>query len=264
MPTLLDNWKLTESELNTHFEMKYGDPSSTGWSPKRRFKFGYYPAGDVYEATVQKLVNADTKWIDIGGGRGVFPNNNALSEVLARSCKKLVAIDPSENIHDNPYAHEKAMCMFEDFQTEEKFDLATFRMVAEHIDNPEAVLTKLHDLMKPGGIVVIYTINRFSPIPMLTYLIPFALHFKIKHFFWGGEERDTFPVAYKMNTRKQLSDLFEKHHFSEETFQYLDDLSTFYKFNIPNLLELWLWKILKAVDIKYPENNLLGLYRRNE
>jgi len=264
MISMKSNGELTESELYELFEIKYGDPSTTGWAPRRRLKYGYYTPGDIYEATIRKIVNSDTKWIDVGGGSALFPQNKPLSKILADKCKKLVAIDPSENILENPYAHEKVMCMFEDFQTEEKFDLATFRMVAEHISNPEAVLSKLYELLNPNGIVVIYTINKYSPIPIITYLTPFALHNRVKKFFWGTEERDTFPVEYKMNTRKELNKLFREHRFNEIAFLYLDDLSTFYRFKIPNLLELWAWKIYKTIGIRYPEYNLLGVYRRKD
>lgn len=120
--------ELNQSELYEFFEIKYGHPSTTGWSPRRRLKYGYYQPADIYEATVRNLVNSDTKWIDVGGGRAVFPDNSALAEMLANNCKKLVAVDPSENVLENPYADEMAMCIFEDFNTEEKFDLATFEI----------------------------------------------------------------------------------------------------------------------------------------
>lgn len=41
--------------------------------------------------------------------------------------------------------------MFEDFQTDDKFDLATFRMAAEPIANPEAILKKLARLFVTYG-----------------------------------------------------------------------------------------------------------------
>ncbi len=256
------DWKLTESDLYELFKLKYGHTSKSWWSANRRLRYGYYHPGDISEATIQKLVTPNTMWIDVGGGRDVFPHNIELSTILANTCKKLVAIDPSENIYENPYAHEKVMCMFDDFQTEEKFDLVTFRMVAEHIANPKTVLSKINDLLNPDGIVVIYTINKFSPIPIITYFTPFSIHFKIKYYFWRGEEKDTFPVEYKMNTRKELRKLFLEYDFHEETFQYLDDLSTFSRFKTLNLLEIWVWKLFKMFGIRYPENNLLGIYRR--
>ena len=253
--------ELTEADLYEIFVSKYGHPSTAGWSPKRRFSFKYHPPGDIYEATIKKLVNQNTRWIDVGGGRSLFPNNAPLSELLSQKCEKVVAVDPSQNVSENPYVHEKVMCMFEDYITDQKFDLATIRMVAEHINNPEAVLVKLTEVLNPNGLVVIYTINKFSPIPIITYLTPFSFHHKIKKFFWGGEEKDTFPVAYKMNTRKELFRLFSCYNFSEEAFYYLDDLSAFFRFKTLNLLELLLWKGLKSLNMKYPENNLLGIYK---
>lgn len=258
---MLNLSELTKAELYELFEIKYGSPATVGWSPKRRLQFGYYHPSDVYDATIKKLVNTETKWIDVGGGRKLLPYNNKLSKILSKKCKKLVAVDPSQNVMENPYAHEQSMCMFEDFQTSEKFDLATFRMVAEHIENPEAIMIKLKELLNPDGVVVIYTINKFSPIPIVTYLTPFSLHYKIKNFFWGGEEKDTFPVAYLMNTRRELSKLFNDHGFLEESFQYLDDLSTFARFKFFSLMELIIWKVINFMGLKYPEHNLLGVYQ---
>lgn len=243
------------------FVEKYGHPEKTGWSPRQRYKFGYYQAADFYEAIIDKLVSEKTSWIDVGGGRAIFPHNERLSERLAKRCTRMVAVDPSPNVHEHPYAHERHQSLLEDFETEEKFDLATLRMVAEHVTNPDALARKLRELLKTGGMVVIYTINKYSPMPIVTYLTPFSLHFKMKKMIWGGEEKDTFPVAYKMNTRKELRNIFGSQGFIEKHFQYLDDLSTFSKFRYLNLLELSVWKGLNTIGLRYPENNLLGVYQ---
>jgi SAM-dependent methyltransferase len=256
-------WELADADLHRLFEMKYGHPDTAGWSPRRRLKYGYYHPSDIYEAVVEKLVGSSTKWIDVGGGRALFPDNTRLSAILAKRCERLVAVDPSENVFENPYAHLRVNCKIEDFETDVKFDLATFRMVAEHISNPEAVLFRLSKILTESGIVVIYTINKVSPIPIITRFIPFSYHYRVKRLFWKGEEKDTFPVAYKMNTRKTLKVLFSKYGFIEQAFMYLDDLSTFSGFKTLNLLELWAWKLFRQLRIKYPENNLLGIYRRS-
>lgn len=252
---------LTDDDLYQLFLIKYGHPESVGWSPRRRLRFSYYQPGDYYEAIVDKLVTTSTAWVDVGGGRAIFPQNEKLSKHLAQRCKKMVAVDPSPNVHEHPCAHERHQSLFEEFETEERFDLATFRMVAEHVVNPDVVLAKLGQIMKPGGTVIIYTINKFSPVPIITYLMPFSIHFKIKKFFWGGEESDTFPVVYRMNTRRELYKLFARHGFVEKDFLYLDDLSVFSRFKFLNLCELMIWKILNSIGLRYPENNLLGIYR---
>lgn len=256
-------YELTDVELQEFFVQKYGNPEDTGWSPRRRHKFGYFLAGDIYEALVAKLVTPTTNWVDIGGGSALFPNNPDLSQELADRCEFLVSVDPSPNIDKNPYCDESEMCFFEEYSSERKFDLATFRMVAEHVDDPSAVMNKLEEVMAPNGLVVIYTINKYCPVPIVTKLTPFSWHTKLKNLMlWRVEEEDTFPVAYKMNTRKSLKDFFEGHGFVEDNFRYPDDLSVFLNFKVLNYLELRLWQLLKRFNIKYPEHNLLGVYRR--
>lgn len=252
----------TPEELHALFEIKYGHPSSTGWSPRQRLEFGYFTPDDVYEAIVARLVDEHTIWLDVGGGRALFPSNPKLSARLSAKCAKLVAVDPSKNVLENPYAAEKHIAMVEDFETSDTFNLATFRMVAEHISDPVKVLERLSGLMKQGGLVVIYTINKFSPVSLATYLTPFSWHYRVKKLLWGGEERDTFPVQYKMNTRHALDRLFSSHGFEMMYFGQLDDLSFFKEFKMINRLDLSLWKTLRHLGLKYPENNLLGVYKK--
>lgn len=250
-----------ESALREHATEKYGERASMGWSPGRRWDFGYSLAGDVYECFLDSLVTEETRWVDVGGGRSVLPHNSDLSAKLAGRCKSLTSVDPSENVFDNPFAHEKVCSFFEDFQTEKKFNLATFRMVAEHVEKPEEVVRKLEECMEPGGVVVIYTINKYSPIPIITRITPFSWHHRIKKIFWGGEERDTFPVAYKMNSRRELDSLFVGGgQFSLGLFRYLDDVSVTIEYNFLNLIEMYFWRFFKKFGFKYIENNILAVY----
>ena len=110
--------------------------------------------------------------------------------------------------------------------------------------------------------MIVYTINRWSPVPVLTYLVPFRFHHLPKRLLWNSERKDTFPVAYRMNTREALRQLFGKHGFHESEFGYLDDCRTFAAFRVLLILELCLWRGLHLLGLRYPENCLLGIYRR--
>jgi hypothetical protein len=158
--------------------------------------------------------------------------------------------------------HERVQLPIEDYRSETPFDLATLRMVAEHIVNPEAAVASLHGLVKNGGLVVVFTVNKQSPISLLSGLTPFWLHHPVKKLMWGGDEEDTFPVAYKMNTRSQLGRLFSAGGFREVGFAYLDDLSAFGRFKFLNLCELVVWRACRGLGVNYPENCLLGIYQR--
>jgi SAM-dependent methyltransferase len=249
-------------ELEEVFLEKYGDPSDVGWSPRRRHRFGYFLPSDFYEAVVKKHVFEGCEWVDIGGGRDIFPDNRRLADLLASRCSVVVAVDPSDNVYQNKAVHDRVRCPIEDYKPGRQFDLATMRMVAEHVAEPANVLSALHRLLRPGGHAIIFTVNLHSPITVVSRFVPHQLHHPIKKLFWGGEEKDTFPTEYRMNTRRTLRQLFEGHQFAERAFLQIDDLAFFRKFKNLNYIEMLIWRTISKIGIRYPENCLLGVYER--
>jgi hypothetical protein len=117
-------------------------------------------------------------------------------------------------------------------------------------------------LLRSGGRAIVLTVNLRSPITVVSRLTPFWAHYRIKRLFWGGEERDTFPVQYRMNTRRVLRNWFERHGFREAAFARLDDLSTFGRFRYLSAAELKVWRAFRRAGFAYPEHCLLGIFER--
>jgi len=252
------------AELTRLTIQKYGNSAGeiTGPGVRRWIEYGYHLPGDIYEALVSRLVRRGCSWIDVGGGRDVFPNNPRLALEWTSRCGSVVAVDPSPNVLDNSFVHERVQSTLEDYRTSRQFDLATLRMVVEHVEQPSAIAQALHRLLLPGGLVVVFTINRFSPISLVSRAVPFRLHSAIKSLFWGGEDRDTFPVQYKMNSRDALRRIFTANGFEEAMFAYLDDLSTWIFYPRMHAVDLHVWRRFRALGLHYPENCLLGIYRK--
>jgi ubiquinone/menaquinone biosynthesis C-methylase UbiE len=227
-----------------------------------RMRFGYFTPDDVYEAVVERLVTPGCRWLDVGCGRDVFPTNRALAKELSTRCGTLVGVDPDATIQENPFVHRRVQAMLEDFQPEQGFDLITARMVVEHVQNPDAFVEQLQRLSAPGGLVVLYTVNKWAPVSIASWLVPFALHHRVKAVLWGTEEKDTFPVEYKMNTRRTLRRLLGRASFSEREFEYLDDCRTFGRFRVAGRAEVLGWKFLNSIGLHYPETCLLAVYQR--
>jgi SAM-dependent methyltransferase len=251
----------TESEIRKVFDAKYRSGPRLGKAPALRLHWRYFTPDDHYEALLAGLVNEQTRWLDVGCGRDIFPSNRALAEALSKRCSLLVGVDPDATILENPFLHEKIQGTVADLDGRRRFDLVTMRMVAEHVTDPGALLSALRGSMAPGGLLVVYTINRWSPVPIVTKLTPFSWHHPIKRVLWKTEEKDTFPVAYKMNTRPELDALMRQGGFREEGFWYLDDCRSFQRFEPLHKLELGLRYALHRVGLRYPENCLLGVYR---
>ena len=243
-------------------ELKYGPNDRQGWGPRLRAAFGYVTPDDVYEATVFGLVEKTTSWLDVGCGRYVFPSNRAAARLLSQRCQILVGIDPSDNITENEIVHLREQTFVEDYHPNRQFDLITLRMVAEHIRNPESAVQALSRLTNRGGRIVIYTVSKWAPVSILAAVTPTYVHKVAKRVLWQSEDKDTFPVVYRMNTRRDLAHQFEANGFIEERFEHLDDCRLFLRWYALNYLELSMLRLLRGAGLSYPESCILAIYRK--
>jgi len=251
-----------EDRLQRLTRIKHGPEGSTGWGTALRMQFGHYTPDDYYESCVDSLVDARTEWIDVGGGNAIFPSNPRLARLLADRCGRLVAVDPSSNVNENLFAHECHRAMLEDYEDSRGFNLATMRMVVEHVVHPQKFVAKLSQLVKPNGKAIVYTVNRWAPVTLVSANTPMWFHHATKKLLWNAREEDTFPVVYSMNSRFRLRNLFMEAGFREIYFRHLDDCRTFARWRLTLTAELALWKALHSIGLHYPETCLLGVYER--
>jgi SAM-dependent methyltransferase len=252
----------TRDDLETVSRLRHIHTARMGWRPRMRRRFDYFTPDEYYEAMVARLVTPGCAWLDVGCGRAPFPDSAALAAVLSARCSRLVGIDLDDAVEQNTAVHERIRTSIEDFDTPQRFDVVTLRMVAEHLRSPRRAVAALSRLTRPAGFVIVYTVNRRSPVALLTSLTPFAIHHPVKRLLWGTEEEDTFPVVYRMNTRPALASLFTQGGFREAYFAYLDDCRVLSRFRATQLLELSLRSAVRACGLRYPETCLLGVYQR--
>lgn len=251
-----------EASLRQMFALRYGPSDRLGWGPRLRLHYGYYTPDDWYEALVAGLVAPGVRWLDIGCGRNLFPNNKQLAAALSKRAGRLVGLDPDPTIEENPWVHEKVQGLLDDYDGGGSFDLVTLRMVAEHIADPGPCVRAIERALRPGGVAVIYTVCGYSPMPILTRLAPMGLRHVVKSWLWGTQPKDTFPTCFRMNTRGALRRLFVGVGMREEAFLRLDDCRTFARFRSISELELRGRALCRGLGLPYPEHCLLGLYRK--
>jgi len=114
---------------------------------------------------IKELKKCDLKEIsllDIGCGGGI------LSESMARIGVNVVGIDACEENIKVAQSHAKKVGLnveymhtsVEKLDSGQKYDVILLMEVVEHVDNLEFFLKKTAELLKPGGLVFVSTINR--------------------------------------------------------------------------------------------------------
>jgi SAM-dependent methyltransferase len=244
------------------FNRKYRRNGELDWGPRLRLENGYFSPDDHYEALVEGLVREGIDWVDIGCGRDIFPSNRELAERLAGKTNILFGIDPDPNILENTMLNQRFHGPVEDCPTELTFDVATLRMVAEHIVDPHRAVARMARLLKPGGYLVIYTPYKWSPMSLIATALPFALHHPLKKLIWDAQAKDTFPTTYRMNTRRDLLAVTSSVGLQEVHFELLDDCRVLGRYRFLNWCELKLRRALKWINAGYPEKCILCVYQK--
>lgn len=249
----------TTEELLEIYRLKY---DGKGWGPRMRLAAGYFSPDEFYESEVARHVVPGVAWADIGCGRDIFPSNRRLAEVLSARAASVVGIDPDPNVLENRFVTERFQGTIEDYPPDRQFDLVTLRMVAEHITDPDVAVGKLARLLKPGGRLIIYTTSKWAPMSIIAMLVPFGLHNPLKRLIWDSEARDTFPTAYKLNTRRDLSRHTGAHGLNEIRYRVIDDCRITGGYRVLQWIELRIRKLLRAIGLRHPESCILAIYER--
>jgi SAM-dependent methyltransferase len=112
-------------------------------------------------------------------------------------------------------------------------DLIFSQSVFEHLTDPEAVYAELHRVLKPGGRLIFLTANMWDYGTLVARMIPNRFHARIVKRVEGRAEEDTFPTAYRSNTRGQVERLSSGAGLRIETFDYLSQYPNYLLFNGP-------------------------------
>ncbi len=130
--------------------------------------------------------------VDIGCGGGL------VSEALARLGATVTGIDPTDSnirvakahAHDSELTIEYLAARVEDLAAQgRKFDAVVCLEVVEHVADVEAFVSACADLVKPGGVSIMSTVNR-TPLAFLLMIV--AVEYVFRWIPRGTHHYDKF------------------------------------------------------------------------
>ncbi len=201
---------------------KFAALAESWWDPQGPSK-PLHDLNPVRLQYIERLSLREKQVLDVGCGGGI------LSEAMARAGARVLGIDLSQAVLDvaelhaieaNVPAAYRAISA-EDLAQEQPavFDLVTCMEMLEHVPDPSASVRSLAELVKPGGDVIVSTLNR-NPLAFavaivaaeyVARILPRGTHEYLKFIRpselarWaraaGLEMRDLTGVAYNPFTR---------------------------------------------------------------
>lgn len=193
-----------------------------------RLRPGWRPATAVYEGLIREaLAHGGGRLLDLGCGRG-----GALEQLTDAGHLWPLGVDPdyaSLAEHRLP-GLPRAVATAEALPLRAgAVDVVIAAWVLEHLPDPARTFREVGRVLRPGGAFVFVAPNRNSLIAWATRLLR-PLQKVLVPRLYGRAGADTFPVAYRANTGRQIGALARQGGMRLEALHTIED-PTYLAFN---------------------------------
>lgn len=151
---------------------------------------------ELFRQRILAAITSDSVVLDLGAGAGIVQQMNFRGRVA-----KIYGIDLDPRVVQNPMLDEGKVADGAHIPyPDETFDVAFADNVCEHLPDPLSVFADVKRVLKPGGIFLFKTPNKWHYMPLIARLTPHRFH-QFVNRLRGRAEIDTFPTRYRANSR---------------------------------------------------------------
>ena len=192
------------SKLTKYLDTKFYNEYSDNWDDT------------LFRSVILDHIRENHVCLDYGCGRGNVKQMNFIGQA-----KFIAGVDPDSEVFNNKFINEAKILNIEtnviDYPND-TFDIVFSDNVMEHIKDSDAVLTEINRVLKPGGILLFKTPNKYHYMPLIARFTPTWFH-RYYNKLRGRESVDTFPTIYQLNTKTDIK------RFSDNTGFRVDNIT---------------------------------------
>lgn len=161
-----------------------------------------------FEALTAALRGSSGDWLDLGCGHGFMPEWFPVRAVPIETWNP-VGIDPDyAALRRHRGLRWRVRAVGEGLPFRDAiFDLVTANMVIEHVADPTRLFREVRRVLKPTGMCLIHTPNRWGYTTVLARLIPNRILVPLTMWLLRRRAEDIYPTHYRANTVADLTRL---------------------------------------------------------
>ncbi len=154
----------------------------------------------LFRERILTHIRPDSVVLDLGAGAGIVSQMN-FRGLPTQMC----GVDLDPRVVDNPFLDEGRLANAEGIPYDDcRFDVVFSDNVLEHLEDPLQVFREVTRVLKPGGVFLFKTPNKWHYMPTLARLSTHRFHRYVNRLR-GRAEADTFPTRYRANTCKDVT-----------------------------------------------------------
>lgn len=176
----------------------------------------------TYEGVLTQNVGEQRDWMDLGCGHRLLPEWRFPQEQqLAARAKTLVGFDYDLDAlkkHRTITHRVRGDVTRLPFRAS-SFEFISSNMVFEHLKEPQVQLHELNRVLRPGGILIFHTPNKYGYGVLLGRLFPDWVKRRAAWALQGRPPEDVYPAFYRVNSEREIRTMAERAGFRVKDLQ---------------------------------------------
>lgn len=198
---------------------------------------------DYVKSLVPKYLTGNMTIYDIGGGKNPYLNPD--KKKILRAKVVGLDIDMEELLQAPSGSYDEIICAdITKFQGHREADLVICQAVLEHVQDVEIAFKSISNILKPGGLAILFVPSRVAVFARLNLILPQNLKkFLLYKFYPGSRKCQGFPSYYNKCTPNDFKNLANSNNFKlkDARFYYV---SSYFSFFFPAYLGWRIWILI--------------------